>query len=147
LRGVYNTLNNPWRAPGGEAIHFSKVDPSGFGYQGDEIPREYWAEAVRGYLTDPNYLKTVAPKVAAAIRAAVNANPRLNKIIQFNSAIAPIAGADVLSTSDDETPDEGAHQNAAKGGRVDPSNPGAGDDLSTEAWMKRRREQLGKPRR
>jgi hypothetical protein len=31
------------------------------------------AEAIRAYMADPNYLKTVAPKTAAAIRAAVNA--------------------------------------------------------------------------
>jgi hypothetical protein len=43
------------------------------------------AEAIRAYIQDPNYLKTVAPKTAAAIRKAVNGNPRLSKAIQFNS--------------------------------------------------------------
>ena len=43
------------------------------------------AEAVRGYMLDPNYLKTVAPKTAARIREYVNGNPALNKTIQFNS--------------------------------------------------------------
>jgi hypothetical protein len=43
------------------------------------------AEAIRAYLADPNYIKTVAPKTAAAIREAVNSNPRLSKILQFNT--------------------------------------------------------------
>jgi len=42
---------------------------------------------------DPNYLRTVAPKTAARIRAYVNANPRLAPVIQFNAigaaAVAP----------------------------------------------------------
>jgi hypothetical protein len=36
-----------------------------------------------------NYLKGSAPKTAAAVRAAVNPNPTLSKIIQFN--VVPIA--------------------------------------------------------
>ncbi len=42
------------------------------------------AEAIRAYLQDPNYLKTVAPNVAARIRGAINTTPDLNSIIQFN---------------------------------------------------------------
>ena len=42
------------------------------------------AEAIRAYLLDPNYLKTLAPNVAARIRAAVNPNPEVNRILQFN---------------------------------------------------------------
>ena len=49
------------------------------------------AEAVRAYMADPNYLKTVAPRTAKAIRAAVNSHPRLRDIIQFN-ALAALAG-------------------------------------------------------
>jgi hypothetical protein len=47
-------------------------------------------------MADPNYLKTVAPKTAAAIRAAVNAHPTLSKIIQFNSiaGLAAMNGID-----------------------------------------------------
>jgi hypothetical protein len=51
------------------------------------------AEAIRAYMVDPNYLKTVAPKVAAAIREAVNSHPTLSKIIQFNS-LAAMMGLD-----------------------------------------------------
>ena len=40
-------------------------------------------------MQDPNYLKSVAPKTAARIRAYVNANPRLKDIIQI---AAPAGG-------------------------------------------------------
>jgi hypothetical protein len=42
------------------------------------------AEAIRAYMQNPNYMKTVAPNVARRIRAAVNPNPNINTIIQFN---------------------------------------------------------------
>jgi hypothetical protein len=58
------------------------------------VPKELMGEAIRAYLTDPNYIKTVAPRTAAAIRAAVNAHPELSKIIQFNAVVGiPAAGA------------------------------------------------------
>jgi hypothetical protein len=51
---------------------------------------------IRAYLADPNYLKTVAPKTAAAVREAVNSHPVLSKIIKFNTMAGPLAiiGAD-----------------------------------------------------
>jgi hypothetical protein len=93
LRDVYNTLNNPKRTPdGAEADPATKpVTPQDFGYEHEDVGREYIVEAIRAYLTNPNYLKTVAPRTAAAIRNAVNANPGLSKIILFNSVAAPIA--------------------------------------------------------
>lgn len=51
---------------------------------GADAQAELMAEAIRAYLQNPNYLKTVAPNVAARIRAAVNTNHDLNQIIQFN---------------------------------------------------------------
>jgi hypothetical protein len=60
------------------------------------------AEAIRAYLADPNYLKTVAPKTAAAIPAAVNSNPRLARAIQFNAVPAGPLGLGLL---DDDTSD------------------------------------------
>jgi hypothetical protein len=94
LEAVYNSLNNPNRTPGGlDAASWARpVSPQALGYKGDEIPREYIVEAIRAYLTDPNYLKTVAPNTAAAIRAAVNPHPTLSKVIQFNT-IAGLAAA------------------------------------------------------
>lgn len=64
-----------------------------FGYTADQAPSELMAEAIRAYMADPNYLKTVAPKTSAAIRAAVNGNPKLAPIIQFNSMAPWLAGA------------------------------------------------------
>jgi hypothetical protein len=59
-------------------------------------------EAIRAYLADPNYLKTVAPKTAARIREAVNTHPTLSKIIQFN-AIAGTTGA-AMPEADPDSP-------------------------------------------
>ncbi len=109
LRKVYNTLNTINRQPGagdaaawsdkltpqkwGEAADWSKkVNPQTWSYKGDDIPREYMAEAIRAYLRDPNYLKTEAPKTAARIREYVNGNPRIARYLQFNSLV-PLAGA------------------------------------------------------
>jgi hypothetical protein len=63
--------------------------PRDFGYKNPQhVDRERIAEAIRAYMVDPNYLKTVAPKTAARIREYVNNNPELSKIIQFNSLAA-----------------------------------------------------------
>lgn len=85
LGQVYNTLNT------GRERTTKLMGPQHIGYKGEEVGREYMAEAIRGYMLDPNYLKTVAPKTAARIREYVNSNPRLSKIIQFNSVLG--AGA------------------------------------------------------
>lgn len=93
LRTVYNDLNNPDLAlarqrdpdvdPASRSV-LRNYGPEKQGYPVNEVPRELMAEAVRAYVADPNYMKTVAPKTAAAIRSAVNVNPRLSKILQFN---------------------------------------------------------------
>jgi hypothetical protein len=84
---LYNTMNNANRARGGlEAAPWGKpATPKSLGYEGAEIPREYVAEAIRAYQTNPNYIKSVAPRVAARIRQYVNSHPELSKIIQFNT--------------------------------------------------------------
>ena len=81
LYGVYRDLNNP------RAKHWGPTDE---GYARHEVGKELWAEAIRAYMADPNYLKTVAPETAAAIRAAVNENDQLRHIIQFNAGGAPV---------------------------------------------------------
>ncbi|WP_202549043.1 hypothetical protein, partial [Escherichia coli] len=68
---------------------FSKPEYQGFGPEqrgcfGADARAELMAEAMRVYMQNPNYLKTVAPNVAARIRAAVNPNPNINTVIQFN---------------------------------------------------------------
>ena len=49
-------------------------------------------------MAEPNYIKSIAPDVAKAIRAAVNPNHRLRRIIQFNAV--PLAAGDVSSEED-----------------------------------------------
>ena len=80
LAQVYNTMGT------GTERTRNLMGPQNLGYAPAEVPREQMAEAIRAYLTNPNYLKTVAPRTAAAIRDAVNTNPRLSNVIQFNSA-------------------------------------------------------------
>lgn len=95
LSQVYDTLLS------GREKARNLTSPSHIGYSAAEAPREMMAEAIRAYMADPNYLKTVGPKTAAAIRKAVNSNPRLRDIIQFNSLIAAI-GASGATSGDEE---------------------------------------------
>lgn len=85
LKQIYNKQNNP------NSYGSRLFGPQNAGYSGADVPREYMAEAIRAYLTNPNWMKANAPKTAAAIRAAVNDNPRLSRVVQFNS-LAPAAG-------------------------------------------------------
>ena len=103
LKGVYNTLNNPNRAypDRNEAAAWGRpFAPQALGYKGEEIPREYMVEAIRAYLADPNYLKTVAPGAATRIREYVNSHPELSRIIQLNT----LAGPAFLGSIDPEQP-------------------------------------------
>jgi hypothetical protein len=73
----------------GEERKFFQSTPQDFGYADPHlIDRERIAEAIRAYMVDPNYLKTVAPKTAARIRDYVHKSPELSKIIQFNTQAA-----------------------------------------------------------
>lgn len=93
LRYIYNDLNNvPLNEarryePGytaADSPDFRGVGPEQHDCFGLDAQAELMAEAIRAYLQDPNYIKTVAPNVAKRIRAAVNTHPELNKIIHFN---------------------------------------------------------------
>jgi hypothetical protein len=94
LRSIYNDLNNPrlgrQREQGLPESAPRAIHPEEFGYSKESVPHELMAEAIRAYMADPNYIKTVAPKTAAAIRKAVNENPTLKKIVQFNTAGLPM---------------------------------------------------------
>ncbi|HWN51362.1 MAG TPA: hypothetical protein VNO18_16355 [Xanthobacteraceae bacterium] len=79
LRYVYSTSRS------GSENHPFRRQPESFRYRSSQVNGELLAEGLRAYMANPNYFKTVAPKTAARIRAAVNDNPRLKKIIQFNS--------------------------------------------------------------
>jgi hypothetical protein len=93
LRHVYNDCNNavlhkarrlnPDAQPTDDP-KFQGFGPEQRGCYGADARAELRAEAFRAYMQDPNYIKTVAPKVAARIRAAVNGNPNINRVIQFN---------------------------------------------------------------
>jgi hypothetical protein len=107
FRRIYNDQNNPDRARIGIDVDLTKplpthvVSPETRGYSrgvGDEL----WAEGVRAYLSDPNYIKTVAPEAAAYIRAWVNSHPTLSKTIQFNSMGLPL-GAPFAITPRNQT--------------------------------------------
>lgn len=87
LERIYSDLNN---APGSQATIKSPLDR---GYSPTEEARELWAEAIRAYMWDPNYIKTVAPDVAFLIRHHVNKNPSLRKTIQFNAAPLLVGGS------------------------------------------------------
>jgi hypothetical protein len=98
LEPVYSTLNS------GVEGRQPLLLPKDNGYSKRESPFELVAEAIRAYLTDPNYFKTVAPHAAAAIRAMVNSHPQLSKWIQFNSlgGIAALGGG-IGGTPDDKS--------------------------------------------
>jgi hypothetical protein len=83
LRNVYDAQNN-------QQSHGRQFGPEQAGYSGKQVAPELWAEAIRAYATSPNSMKAMAPDVAAKIRAAVNANPRLSRTIQFNANGVPL---------------------------------------------------------
>ncbi|PLP55713.1 hypothetical protein CYK37_29160 [Mesorhizobium loti] len=93
LRYVYNDLQNPElnaarrvdrNVDPNDRLEFQNFEPEQQGCYGADARAELMAESIRACLLDPNYLKAVAPNVAARIRAAVNPNPEINRILQFN---------------------------------------------------------------
>jgi hypothetical protein len=85
LGTVYHDLNDAsWRR-GQPTRPGLQTTPESFGYKGENLRAENMAEAIRSYMADPNYIKTIAPKTAERIRQYVNDNPRLSGTIQFNS--------------------------------------------------------------
>jgi hypothetical protein len=97
LEDVYSTLNT-----GSERTR-PRERPQDQGYSDKDAPFEFTAEAMRSYLTNPNYFKTVAPRTAAAIRAWVNSHPQLSKVIQFNSLGGLAVAGEIGATSGDES--------------------------------------------
>ena len=85
LRFIYGTTAT------GKETRPPRVGPEKY-YQGEEIPRELMTEAIRTYMVNPNWIKTVAPRTAARIREWVNTHPELSKIVQFNSLAAGLGG-------------------------------------------------------
>jgi hypothetical protein len=94
LKALYDTGNNPNRMrddPARPAGWGKPWTPQAAGYKGEDVPREWMAEAIRLYMANPSYLKEAAPETAKAIRKTVNSNPDLARIIQFNATAAPIS--------------------------------------------------------
>lgn len=75
--------------------------PESIGYPKNEVDSELMANAIAVYATAPNYIKTVAPKLAARVREYVNSHPTLKHIIQFNS-IAAAGGAGAAAMMPDD---------------------------------------------
>lgn len=93
IRYLFNDLTNPElneaRALNASVTsetspQYSNFGPEKWGCFDLEAQSELMAEAIRAYLQDPNYIKTVAPNVAERIRQAVNPHPVLSRTIQFN---------------------------------------------------------------
>lgn len=82
LRDIYNVGHNPFRAEG------VKVGPETLGYSRKDAPAEMIAEAIRAYMSDPNFIKNMAPKTAKRLREYVNAHPEVARVIQLNSLAA-----------------------------------------------------------
>jgi hypothetical protein len=94
LRRVYADLNTP---PGAA----EPIMPESFGYRGGDVRSELVAEAIRAYMADPNYLKSVAPKTAGAIRKAANEHEQVRRAIEFNAVGIPV-GIGVAGGSEKE---------------------------------------------
>lgn len=92
LYQVYHDLNDPSSRRGVTTARRFQTRPEDFGYKGNDIAPEYMAEALRAYMADPNYMKTMAPGTAARLRKYVRSHPQLSKILQLNT-FAPFLGA------------------------------------------------------
>lgn len=97
LAQIYSDQNTGWYVPKGKI----GATPASFGYKGADTDGELIAEAIRAYMRDPNYMKTVAPKTAARIREYVNRNPNLMDIIQFNTVAPAAVGLGLLGAFPD----------------------------------------------
>lgn len=93
---VYHQLNTG-KAPRKNQKLFGPVDRNP---EDTEIDEEFFAEAMRAYLADPNAFKSLFPDMARFVRKTVNGNPDLMKIIQFNSAAGAAALTGYGATND-----------------------------------------------
>lgn len=95
---LYEELNTgTWHKPGRGA------KPKTFGYGPDKEGAELMAEAIRAYLTDPNFIKSKYPAVAQRIRDHINTHPKLNNVVHFNSfAPATLLGGGLLMGEDEQ---------------------------------------------
>jgi hypothetical protein len=94
LEAIYHTLAT---GKGVDPKVMTTVSPENRGYHPSQDRPEYMAEAIRAYIQDPNWIKSVAPRTAQVIRNAVNSHPELSKWIQFNTAAGVVGGAAALA--------------------------------------------------
>jgi hypothetical protein len=94
LRQIYNDLNG--KVGRGKVVpRGQQTTPEDFGIKGgDSVQREYLREAWRAAIEDENYMKTVAPNVAARLRKALRDNEFTRGWLQMNS-IEPDVSAGV----------------------------------------------------
>ncbi len=93
LQEVYSTLRS-----GREGMKHPR-GPDYFGYEPQHYPFEYIAEAMRAYLTNPNYLKTVAPNTAELLRRSINSHPTIGKVLQLNSVGGAVVGTGIVGAA------------------------------------------------
>lgn len=116
VRDNYNDLNNPDLAQArllnpdvdpSVSAKFRNWGPERSGYKGDDVERELIAEALRHYAFDPNSMKTRYPELARYLRRAINRDPEISKVIQFNSLAGLLGlGAFGASQSGEASPAE-----------------------------------------
>ncbi len=118
---LYHVMKHPDRAQGqaavdarirGERSSRRLTTPADIGgaetYPENMWPFEWWAEAGRAYLQNPDLIKAVAPNVAAHIRNAWNESPKRRMMLHLNSITPPgllfAGGAAVASSGIDREP-------------------------------------------
>ena len=116
MEQVYHHLATGKAPTPGYETKYGLVTPEAHGYSGKKADKELAAESIRSYLTNPNYLKTAAPKAAALIRKHFNDHPYLSKFLQFNSVVPALLGSSALALL-------GSSGIYADGGMVDEDTP------------------------
>jgi hypothetical protein len=89
MRRVYNELGNPKQIEGRADKDLTPFTPAERGYSADDEPLEYLAEAARGYLTEPGWLKSIAPNTAKTLRQIAREHPWLQQFLILNG-LAPM---------------------------------------------------------
>ena len=93
---LYKEMNAPMT---GRPID-ARVSPETYGYtRAVDIDNEYWAEALRAYLQNPNYIKSRSPQLAKQLREMVEKSPVFRRVLQLNSAAPAAVGAGLLGGS------------------------------------------------
>lgn len=88
-RRIFHQMNSPEYR---HAASRNLETPASHGYSSAQVEDELIAEALRAYLTAPNYIKTEAPALAASIRRHFNSHPIVSRIVQFNAAPMALGG-------------------------------------------------------